>query len=88
MKKLFMILLVLSLTSIVFAKSYRVSKVKGDVYIITEDKELIPVKEGDIIEDEDTLSIGEKSSITFYLEDGTPIIIRANGNYKVEKLVK
>lgn len=87
MKKLICaLLLALSLSAPVLAASYKAS-VKGEVFVKAED-EMIPLKEEDSVSDEDVIIIiEEKSSITFFV-NGTKIVIRKPGTYKVADIVK
>ena len=88
MKKLVCILLLaFSLTAFSFATNYK-ALVKGEVFIKTEDGEMIPLESEDSISDEDVIIIiEEKASITFFVND-TKIIIRKPGTYKVSDVVK
>ncbi len=88
MKKLVCILLLaFSLTAFSFATNYK-ALVKGEVFIKTEEGDMIPLDEEDSISDDDVIIIiEEKASITFYVND-TKIIIRKPGTYKVSEVVK
>lgn len=88
MKKLVCILLLaFSLTAFSFAINYK-ALVKGEVFIKTEEGDMIPLDEEDSISDDDVIIIiEEKASITFYVND-TKIIIRKPGTYKVSEVVK
>ena len=78
--------IILALSAIAFAKSYK-AKITGDVYIKTEQGELIQLASEDTVSDEDTIIISEKSSITFFV-DGNKIVLRNAGAYKVSTLIK
>lgn len=88
MKKLICILLLtFSLSTSVFATNYKAA-VKGEVFVKTEEGDMIPLEETDSISDEDVIIIiEEKSSIMFFVND-TKIIIRKPGTYKVADVVK
>jgi len=88
MKKLICILLLaFSLSAFSFATNYKAS-VKGEVFVKTEDGDMIPLETEDTISDDDVIIIiEEKASITFIVND-TKIIIRKPGTYKVSEIVK
>lgn len=88
MKKIICILSTLIiLSSLVFSQNYKAT-VKGEVFIKTEEGDMIPLDEEDSISDDDVIIIiEEKASITFFV-NGTKLIIRKPGTYKVSDLVK
>lgn len=88
MKKLICILIALcTLTVGIFATNFKATT-KGEVFIKSEDGEMIQLEEEDSISDEDVIIIiEEKASITFYVND-TKIVIRKPGTYKVADIVK
>lgn len=88
MKKLVCILIaLLALSTGIFATSFKAS-VKGEVFVKTEDGEMIPLESEDSISDEDVIIIiEEKASITFFVND-TKVVIRKPGTYKVADIVK
>lgn len=88
MKKIVSLLLILfMICCTAFATSYKLT-VKGEAYVKTEDGEMYALDEGEnSIQTEDTIILGEKSSVVLYV-DSNKIIIRAAGVYKVSDLVE
>lgn len=87
MKKLLCLILTLFVFIVnIYAATFKVS-VKGEVYLKTPDGEMIQLEEEDNITDEDTIIVGQKSSISFYIGD-QKILIRNPGAYKVADLLK
>lgn len=88
MKKLLCMLIALfALSTGVFATNFKAT-VKGEVFVKTEEGEMIPLDEEDSISDDDVIIIiEEKASITFFVND-TKIVIRKPGTYKVADIIK
>lgn len=88
MKKILCVLIaLLAFSTGVFATNFKAT-VKGEVFIKTEDGEMIPLESEDSVSDEDVIIIiEEKASITFFVND-TKIVIRKPGTYKVADIVK
>lgn len=88
MKKFLCMLIALSMFSVsMFAATYKAT-VKGEVFIKTEDGEMIQLEEEDSITDDDVIIIiEEKASVTFYVDD-IKCIIRKPGTYKIADIVK
>ena len=82
-----MLIALLALSTGIFATNFKAS-VKGEVFVKTEDGEMIPLESEDSISDEDVIIIiEEKASITFFVND-TKVVIRKPGTYKVADIVK
>lgn len=87
MKKLLLILSFLVIDSLSFALSLTVN-VKGEAYVKSSDGDVYILKEGDnSIEKDDTVIVGEKTTIMIYV-DGSKIVVRAPGAYKISELLK
>ncbi len=88
MKKIICILLTLGLlVSCIFAETYKATT-KGEVFIKTEDGEMVPLEaEDSVTEDDVIIIIEEKASITLIIKD-TKVIIRKPGTYKVSDIIK
>lgn len=87
MKKLLLILSFLVIGSLSFALSLTVN-VKGEAYIKSSDGDVYTLKEGDnSVERDDTVIVGERTTITIYV-DGSKIVVRAPGAYKISELLK
>ena len=88
MKKILSMILVMFATCwMMFATSYKLN-VKGEVYVKSEDGEMYVLEEGEnTVQLEDTIIVGEKTTVTIYVESNK-IVIRAAGAYKVADLVK
>ena len=87
MKKLLLILSFLVIGSLSFALSLTVN-VKGEAYVKSSDGDVYILKEGDnSVEKDDTVIVGERTTIAIYV-DGSKIVVRAPGAYKISELLK
>lgn len=86
MKKLISIFLIM-MAAYAFADTYKITKKgNGEAYIKIED-ELVPLKDGDEVEDTDTIVLEEGVSISFIAND-TKVIIRKAGIFQMKKVIK
>ena len=82
-----MIIVLFTMCWVTFAASYKLN-VKGEVYVKSEEGEMYTLEEGEnTVQLEDTIIVGEKTTVTLYVESNK-IVIRAAGAYKVADLVK
>ena len=87
MKKLLLILSFLVIGSLSFALSLTVN-VKGEADVKSSDGDVYMLKEGDnSVEKDDIVIVGEKTTITIYA-DGSKIVVRAPGAYKISELLR
>lgn len=87
MKKLLCSLLVsICLITSLFAATFKVT-VKGEVYLKTAEGDMVQLNEEDSITDEDTIIVGDKATVSFYIGD-QKILIRKAGVYKIADIVK
>lgn len=87
MKKIISILIICFALSLpTFSKSYKMTT-KGEVYVKTSDGDMYALDEGEnTVQDDDTIIVGEKTTITIYVESNK-IVIRAPGAYKITDIL-